>query len=140
MLKTTMSSQVITVNEVLGAKVLAVNEVDDNEGGDESSDGSKRVKPKIWRSESQKSAKSRKLSKSRKSKGEKSKKPSKSRNLPNVNAKDSGPSFLSLEARSAFNYFRLDFTKALILWHFDPECHIQIETDTSGYAISNVLS
>ena len=49
-------------------------------------------------------------------------------------------SFLIPEARSAFNRLRLAFTKAPILQHFDPECHIQINTDALGYAIGGVLS
>ena len=32
------------------------------------------------------------------------------------------------------------FTKALILQYFDPECHIRIETDASGYTIGGILS
>ena len=32
------------------------------------------------------------------------------------------------------------FTKALILRHFDPESHIRVKTDASGYAIGGVLS
>ena len=35
---------------------------------------------------------------------------------------------------------RQAFIKAPILRHFDPECHIRIETDASGYAIGGVLS
>ena len=35
---------------------------------------------------------------------------------------------------------RQAFFKALILHHFDPERHIRIETDVSGYAIGGVLS
>ncbi len=35
---------------------------------------------------------------------------------------------------------RQAFLKALILNHFDPERHIRIETDASGYAIGEVLS
>ena len=85
-------------------------------------------------------AKSQKSSKSGKSKGEKSKKPPKSENLPNFDAKDTGPSFLTLKARSAFNCLRLTFTEAPILWHFDPECHIWIKTDASGYVIGDLLS
>ena len=137
MLKTTISSQMLAANEVLGARVLAADEVGSvgGSGGDELSDGSKRVEPKTG-----KSAKSRKLSKSGKSKGEKSKKPPKSGNSPNFGATGSGPSFLTPEARSAFNRLRLAFTEAPILWHFDPECHIWIKTDASGYVISGVLS
>ena len=95
---------------------------------------------KSGNSKGQKLAKSRKSSKSGKSKGEKSKKSPKSRTSPNFNAEDTGPSFLTPEARSAFNRLRLAFTEAPILRHFDPECHIRIETDASGYAIGGVLS
>ena len=113
MLKTTMSSQVLAANKVLGARVLAANKVSSaGSGGDRSSDGSKRVKPKTGRSENQK------LSKSGNSEGKKSaksKKPLKSGNSPNFNAKKAGPSFLTPEARSAFNRLRLAFTKAPIL-------------------------
>ena len=50
------------------------------------------------------------------------------------------PIFLTSNAREAFNQLRQVFTKALILQHFDPECHIRTETDTSSYAIGEVLS
>ena len=53
---------------------------------------------------------------------------------------ESGPSFLTPKARSAFNRLQLAFTKAPFRQHFDSECHIRIKTDTSGYAISGVLS
>ena len=84
-------------------------------------------------SKSQKLAKSWKLSKSRKNS-------SKSGKSPHSGATKTGSSFLTPKARSAFNRLRLTFTKAPILRHFDPECHIQIETDGSGYAIGGVLS
>ena len=48
--------------------------------------------------------------------------------------------YLTPDARRAFTQLRQAFTKAPILQHFDPEYHIQIETDASGYAISDVLS
>ena len=35
---------------------------------------------------------------------------------------------------------RQAFTEAPILRHFDPKCHIRIETDASGYAVGGVLS
>ena len=70
----------------------------------------------------------------------KSKKSAKKQNSPDFDAKDGGPSFLISEARAAFNGLRLAFTKALILWYFDPECHIQIKTDASGYTIGHILS
>ena len=50
------------------------------------------------------------------------------------------PTFLTPGAREAFNQLRQAFTKAPILRHFDPEYHIRIETDASGYAIGGVLS
>ena len=58
---------------------------------------------KTGKSKGQKLVKFRKLSKSGKSKGKKSKKPPKSGNSPNFDAKDTGPSFLTPETRSAFN-------------------------------------
>ena len=72
-------------------------------------------------------SKSLKLSKSENSKSKKSakpKKPSKSGNLPNFYAKKAGPSFLTPKAKTIFNYLWFVFTKAPILWHFDPEYHI----------------
>ena len=50
------------------------------------------------------------------------------------------PTFLTLDARKAFNQLRQAFTKAPILRHFDLECYIRIETDASDYAIGRVLS
>ena len=95
---------------------------------------------KSRKSKGQKLAKSRKSSRSRKSKGEKSKKLPKSGDSLNFDAKNTRTSFLTPEARSAFNCLRLAFTKALILRHFDSECHIHIQTDALGYTIGGVLS
>ena len=50
------------------------------------------------------------------------------------------PKFLTSDTKEAFNYLRQTFTKALILQQFDPECHMQIKTNASGYAIGRVLS
>ena len=50
------------------------------------------------------------------------------------------PTFLTPDAKEAFNRLRQAFIKAPILRHFDPESHIRIETDASGYAIGGVLS
>ena len=47
-----MLSQVLAANELLNAKVLATNKVNNVGGGDELSDGSKYVEPKTRRSES----------------------------------------------------------------------------------------
>ena len=112
----------------------------DGNGEVDGFDGSVEHAKKLGKLKGQKLAKSQKLSKSRKSKGEKSKKPPKSRNSSNFDAKNTGPSFLTPGAKEAFNRFWLVFTKAPILRHFDPECHIWIETDASGYAIGDVLS
>ncbi len=49
-------------------------------------------------------------------------------------------SFLISKARKAFTKLRQAFIKALILNHFDPEHHIQIKTDASGYVIDRNLS
>ena len=48
--------------------------------------------------------------------------------------------FLTPDAREAFNQLRQAFTKSPILRHFDSECHIWIEIDALGYAIVGVLS
>ena len=80
-----------------------------------------------------KSSKFQKLAKS-------GKKLSKSGNSSNFDTKKNGPSFLTPNTRMAFNCLRLAFTKAPILWHFDSECHIWIETNTSNYAIGGMLS
>ena len=138
MLKTIMSSQVLVANEVLSARVLAADEVGDVGDGNRSNNRSKCVEPKTG-----KLVKSLKLSKSGNSKDKKlakSKKPSKSGNSPNFDAKIARPSFLTPETKSTFNYLRLTFIKAPILWHFDPECHIRIETNASDYAINGVLN
>ena len=117
---------------MLGARVLAANEVGNVKSGDGMNDRLKRMKLKP-----EKSAKS---GNSKGKKSAKSKKPSKSGNSPNFGTTELGASFLTPEARSAFNRLRLTFTKALILQHFNPEYHIRIETDASGYAINGMLS
>ena len=88
---------------------------------------------KSGKSKSKKTSKSQNLAKL-------GKKLSKSGNSTNFDAMEDGPKFLTPDARTAFNRLRLAFTEAPILWHFDPECHIRIETDASGYAIGGVLS
>ena len=50
------------------------------------------------------------------------------------------PTFLTPNAKKAFNHLQLAFIEALILQHFDPESHIWIRTDISGYTIGGVLS
>ena len=48
--------------------------------------------------------------------------------------------FLTPAAKIAFAQLKQAFTEAPILRHFDPERHIRLETDASGYAIGGVLS
>ena len=48
--------------------------------------------------------------------------------------------YLTPDAKRAFTQLRQAFTEAPILRHFDPECHIRIETNASSYAIGRVLS
>ncbi len=49
-------------------------------------------------------------------------------------------SFLTSKARKAFIELRQAFVEALILNRFDPERHIRIEIDASGYTIGGILS
>ena len=48
--------------------------------------------------------------------------------------------YLTPKARLEFNKLRKTFTKAPILQHFDPECHIEIKIDVTSCAIGEVLS
>ena len=48
--------------------------------------------------------------------------------------------FLTPKAKLAFSRLRQAFTKAPILYHFDPERYIRIEIDSSDYAIGGILS
>ena len=94
-LKTIVLLQVLFAN-----KVLATNKVGDVEGGNELIEKYRKL------SKTGKLPKSQKLSKSRKSAKSK-KKLSKSGNLPNFDAKENRPSFLTLNTRTAFNYLQL---------------------------------
>ena len=128
MLKTTVSWQVLIANIVFVTKKVLIA---DKVHGVESVNELNEIYGKL--SKTRKLSKSQKLAKSRK-------KLFKSGNLSNFNAKKNEPSFLTPDARMTFNYLWLAFTKILILRHFDPECHIRIETDALGYAISGVLN
>ena len=88
-------------------------EVNNDEGGG----GNNRVElaKKSEKLKSQNLAKFRKLSKSEKSKSEKSKKQLNSENSPNFVATETGPRFLTPDARIAFNRLWLAFIKTLIL-------------------------
>ena len=77
----------------------------------------------------------RSLSKSKKSKNIKSVLPIHT----NIGIKRK-PIFLTFSAKETFNQLRQAFTKVLILWHFDPECHLWIEIENLGYVIREILS
>ena len=70
--------------------------------------------------------------------GKKARKTSKSKNL-SKSQKTVRLDFLTSGAKLAFTKLRQAFLKAPILHHFDPERHIWIETDVSGYTISGVF-
>ena len=50
------------------------------------------------------------------------------------------PTFLTPGTREGFNQLRQAFIKAPILRHFNPKCHIQIESNASGYTIDGILN
>ncbi len=79
--------------------------------------------------------------KSAKFKKSKSTKPKKSDLLKTNFAKiNSRTDFLTPKAKKTFIHLQKAFTEAPIQRHFDPERHIQIETDASEYAIGGILS
>ena len=86
MLKTTMSSQVLIANEKLAAK-----EIDGVTGGDKSIKKCGKLLKTAKLSKFQKSVKSRK-------------KLSKNRNLHNFDTEENGPSFLTPDTKTTFNY------------------------------------
>ena len=65
---------------------------------------------------------------------------SKNHNFPKSRPEEIKTGFLTLKAKLAFTQLRQMFVEAPILHHFDPESHIQIEADASGYAIGGVSS
>ena len=133
MLKTIVSSQVLVADEV-----LAADEVDGVEGGDESIEKCGKSSKTEKSSKSGKS-KSEKMSKSQNS-AKSGKKLSKSGNSTNFDTVEDGSKFLISDTRTFFNRLWLAFTETPILQHFDLECHIRIEIDALGYVIGGVLS
>ena len=122
MIKTTILSQVLVVNEILGARVLAANETDNVERGHRL----KLIKLKTGRSKSQKLTKYKKTSKSK--------------NSPEFGNKKVRSNFLTPDSRTAINCLELAFIKAPILSHFDLEYYIWTEIDIFGYIIRRVLN
>ena len=88
---------------------------------------------KLRKLKSKKTSKSWNLAKS-------GKKSLKNENSTNFDTIEDRSKFLTLDARTTFNRLWLAFIEASILWHFDLECHIWIETNALSYAISEVLS
>ena len=78
--------------------------------------------------------------------GKKDQKISKSKNLTKFKKSSKSKKmvrsldFLTPKARLVFTKLRQAFVKAPILYYFDLERHIQIETDASGYVIDEVFS
>ena len=68
------------------------------------------------------------------------KKTSKSKNLSKSKKTVGSSDFFTSGAKLMFIKSKQAFFKAPILYHFNLECHIQIETDASGYAIIKILS
>ena len=81
----------------------------------------------------QKSCKSQKMVKSKNSIHVKKAEISRVKNL------GQSDTFVIANAKKAFTKLRQMFIKALILNYFDPEHHIQIETDVSGYTIGEIF-
>ena len=109
-----MPLQILIANEI-----LAANNIGGIKGGNKSIEKCKKL------SRTRKLLKNLKLSKSRNLKAKKlfkfpksaksKKKLLKNRDLFYFNAKKNGPSFLTFNAKTTFNYLQLTFTKTLIL-------------------------
>ena len=54
---------------------------------------------------------------------------------PNSRNMEAGSGFLTPKTRITFIKVRQAFVEVPILYYFDPECHIWIETNASRYAI-----
>lgn len=61
----------------------------------------------------------------------------KRKNLTKINV--SGTRFFDPKVSIAFTFLSKTLTKAPILYHFDPEHYIQIETIASDFAIGRIL-
>ena len=92
----------------------------------------KKLVKKPGKLKDQKLSKSQKLAKSRK-------KLSKNGNLLIFDTRKARSTFLTSNTKTAFNYLRLAFIKASILWYFDPKCYFCCKTNILGYVISIVL-
>lgn len=55
-----------------------------------------------------------------------------------TNGKDRRTEYITLGAKLSFIKLKQAFITAPILHHFDPKCHVRIETDMSDYAIDGI--
>lgn len=65
---------------------------------------------------------------------------SKGQNLVKALVQNSGSGFLISRAIKIFTELRQVFIKTPIFYHFNPNCHIQIETQVSSYTVNRVFS
>ena len=65
---------------------------------------------------------------------------SKNHDFPKSRTEEARTGFLTPKARLKFIQLRQKFVEAPILYHFDLESHIRIETDVSGYTIGSIIS
>ncbi len=108
-------STVSPANLKQGGQEIQVEDQDEKEPTQKSRKGKKTVKSKKWiRAEKTEASRAKNLGQS--------------------------GSCLTADARRAFTKLRQVFVEAPILNHFDPECHIRIETDAFGYAIGGILN
>lgn len=62
------------------------------------------------------------------------------KNLESTIATPFKTDFLTSEAKKNLLYLQNTFIKVSILWHFNLECHIYLETNALGYFINRVPS
>ena len=134
---TPLTSMLRTTSELSDARSLRIKANDNNYnqkvggGGGGAGAAGRKVKNLSESEKSKISAKSKKSAKAKK---------------PNTDFAKSkaneafGTDFLTCEARAVFIRLQKAFTEVPILHHSDPEPHIWIETNASGYAIGGVLS
>ena len=99
---------------------------------------SRLVRELRWRIKIKKS-KYRKVVKIQKRQNQKSGSVPKKKASRDKNLGQSGLFFIA-NTKKTFTKLRQAFIEALILNHFDLECHIQIETDASSYVIGGIFS
>ena len=69
-----------------------------------------------------------------------SKKLSKKKNLLKIDTKKVRANLPTFDAKTAFKCLKLALIKTSIVWYFDLECHIWVETFTSDHANEYMLN